>query len=278
METSSSSGLEINTSTVRKILVDFIRDEVTNTGFQKGVIGLSGGVDSSLAAFLAAEALGKQNIIGVIMPYRTSSPDSITDAQSVAAMLNIHSEVVDITPMVDAYLERASNADNVRRGNVAARQRMIVLYDISSRERALVIGTSNKTEILLGYGTLFGDTACAINPLGDLYKTQVWELASAIGVPKPIVEKKPSADLWTGQTDEGELGFSYKLVDRLLFAMVDQQKTTEELLEMGFEKNFIIKVQELVRRNHFKRRPPLVAKISHRTVNIDFRYARDWGM
>lgn len=279
METSGSSekSLRLNTGTVRKILVDFIRDEVTNAGFGKAVVGLSGGVDSSLVACLASEALGKKNVVGVIMPYKTSSPDSLTDARAVATMLDIRSEAVDITPMVDAYVSGLAAVDNVRKGNICARQRMIVLYDISSRESGLVIGTSNKTEILLGYGTLFGDTACAINPLGDLYKTQVWQLAEAMGVPENIVAKKPSADLWTGQTDEGELGFSYKLVDRLLYAMVDEQRSPDDLHELGFEKNFVIKVQNLVRRNQFKRRPPLIAKISHRTVNVDFRYARDWG-
>lgn len=280
METSSrsTSSLTINSDVVRKLLVGFIRDEVQNAGFEKGVIGLSGGVDSAVVAFLAVEALHKQNVIAVLMPYRTSSPDSAKDAADVAAMLGIKHEMIDITPMVDAYLGLQKDLNNIRRGNVMARQRMIVLYDISQREQALVIGTSNKTEILLGYGTLYGDTACAIDPLGDLYKTQVWQLAEALRVPRNIVEKKPSADLWIGQTDEDELGFSYKLVDKLLFAMIDERRSMEELLELGFEKNLILKVQDLVQRNQFKRRPPLIAKVSHRTVNVDFRYPRDWGM
>jgi NAD+ synthase len=155
---------------------------------------------------------------------------------------------------------------------------MIVLYDVSARDSALVIGTSNKTESLLGYGTLWGDVACAINPLGDLYKTQIWQLAEHLGVPKQLIEKKPSADLWAGQTDEGELGFSYRDVDRLLYAIVDERRTDAELLTMGFDEKFIHRVETMVRRNQFKRRPPLVAKISHRTVNVDFRYARDWGI
>lgn len=280
METSSRSvsNLQINTKTVTKLLVEFIRDEVRNAGFQKGVIGLSGGVDSTVAAFLAVEALGRQNVVGVIMPYKTSSPDSKKDAETVAGILGVRREIVDITPMVDAYINSRPDLDTVRKGNVMARQRMIVLYDISHREQALVIGTSNKTEILLGYGTLYGDTACAINPIGDLYKTQVWQLAEALGVPKNIIEKQPTADLWIGQTDEGELGFSYKLVDKLLFAMVDERRSMDELIDMGFERNFIIKVQNLIQRNQFKRRPPLIAKISHRTVDVDFRYPRDWGI
>ncbi len=280
METSgkSSNDLLLNTGTVRQLLVSFTRDEVTNAGFTKGVLGLSGGVDSAVAAYLAAEALGKKNVTAVLLPYATSSPDSLKDAETVIQLLGIRRELVDITPMVDAYLERIPGMDKVRKGNIMARQRMIVLYDISQREKALVIGTSNKTEILLGYGTLFGDTACAVNPLGDLYKTQVWQLAEALGVPKNIIEKKPSADLWQGQTDEDELGLTYKKVDQLLYNMIDERRTPAELVELGFEKNFIGRVHLLVQRNQFKRRPPLIAKISHRTVNVDFRYPRDWGI
>lgn len=280
METSSKSSdnLHLNTDTVKKILVGFIRDEVTNAGFSKGILGLSGGVDSTVAAFLTAEALGKNNVVAALMPYKTSSPDSRQDAEAVVRLLGIRHEVVDISPPVDGYLDGSRDSDKVRKGNVMARQRMIVLYDISHREQGLVIGTSNKTEILLGYGTLFGDTACAINPIGDLYKTQVWQLAEALGVPKNIVEKKPSADLWQGQTDEGELGFAYKAVDRLLYSMIDERRDTDELIALGFEKNFILKVRNLVQVNQFKRRPPLIAKISHRTVNVDFRYPRDWGI
>lgn len=280
METAGkySASLKLDTAIVRRILVGFIRDEVTNAGFAKGVIGLSGGVDSALVAHLASEALGKENILAAILPYKSSSPDSAADAACVVEKLGIRSETVDITPMVDGY--PASNGDigDVRRGNLMARARMIVLYDLSARENALVIGTSNKTEILLGYGTQFGDTACAINPIGDLYKTQVWDLAAAIGVEPRIVEKKPTADLWAGQTDEAELGFSYRLVDRLLFAMIDERRTDDELTGLGFEKFFIQKIRLMVQRFQFKRRPPLIAKISSRTVNIDFRYPRDWGV
>lgn len=279
METSGigQADLKLDLRVVRQLLVQFIQDEVGNAGFSKGVVGLSGGVDSALVLLLTAEALGKENTLAVLLPYRSSSPDSAEDAMSVVRQAGVRSETVDITPMVDPFLLRNGTMDNVRKGNVMARQRMIVLYDLSARERALVIGTSNKSELMLGYGTQHGDTACAINPVGDLYKTQVWRLARELGVPGKIVEKKPTADLWAGQTDEGELGFSYKLVDRLLYYMVDERRSDVELIERGFEKNLIAKVKELVRRNQFKRCPPVIAKISHRTVNVDFRYPRDWG-
>jgi NAD+ synthase len=185
---------------------------------------------------------------------------------------------VDITPMVEPHVRRIGPAENIRAGNVMARERMIVLYDLSQRDKALVFGTSNKTELLLGYGTLHGDMACAINPLGDLYKSQVWQLARALGLPERVVTKMPSADLWDGQTDEGEFGFTYADADRLLYCMVDQRRTDEECAAAGFSEEFIRRLRPMVSRSQFKRRPPLIAKISHRTVNIDFRYARDWGI
>ena len=279
METSGPhADLSLNTAVVRSFLVRFLADEVRSAGFTHGVVGLSGGVDSAVTAFLAAEALGRENVTAVMMPYRASSRESLLDAQLVVDALGVRSSTVDITPMVDPYIESQHVEDRVRAGNVMARQRMIVLYDFSARERALVLGTSNKTELLLGYGTLFGDMASAVNPLGDLYKTQVWQLAAGIGVPERIVQKKPSADLWSGQTDEGELGFSYADVDRLLFAMIDERHTDEELVAIGFDGRFIRTVRAMVQKSQFKRRPPVVAKISHRTVNVDFRYARDWGL
>jgi NAD+ synthase len=279
METSAPhADLSLNAALVRTLLVKFIRDETRNAGFERGTVGLSGGIDSAVTAYLAAEAIGKENVRGVIMPYKLSNPDSAADAQQVAGLLGIAAETVDITPMVDAYLGSSHVTDKVRAGNVMARQRMIILYDISARDHSLVLGTSNKTESMLGYGTLFGDMACAINPIGDLYKTQIWELAGHLGIPQPIIDKKPTADLWTGQTDEGELGFTYREVDRLLYCMIDERRSEAELVALGFGEAFIRRVATMVQRNQFKRRPPVIAKVSHRTVNVDFRYARDWGI
>jgi NAD+ synthase len=273
-----NNGLALNAGMVRGLLVQFLRDETNNAGFRRGVLGLSGGVDSAVSAFLAAEALGKENTIAVMMPYRASNPKSLEDANAVVAKLGIRSEVIDISPMVDAYCEAWKVTDRVRRGNVMARMRMVALYDVSARERGLVIGTSNKTEIMVGYGTLFGDTASAINPIGDLYKTQVWQLAGELGVPKQIIDKTPSADLWEGQSDEDELGVSYSRLDLLLYHLVDERRNDEELQKLGFEREIVDRVKTMIQKNQFKRRLPLIAKISYRTVNVDFRYARDWGI
>ena len=273
----TGNGLDLNVAMVRELLVQFLRDESKNAGFHRGVIGVSGGVDSAVSAFLTSEALGNENTVGVIMPYRTSNPKSVEDAKTVIDRLGIRSEVVDISSMVDGYCDTWKVTDKVRRGNVMARMRMIVLYDISARERALVIGTSNKTEIMVGYGTLFGDTASAINPIGDLYKTQVWQLARALGIPQQVVEKIPTADLWEGQSDEEELGSTYARLDALLYHLVDERRNDEELQKLGFDAVFVDRVKTLIQKNQFKRRPPLIAKVSYRTVNVDFRYARDWG-
>ncbi len=276
--TISGKELLLNPAFVRKMLVDFVKDQIHNAGFTKAVIGLSGGVDSAVSAYLAAEALGSENVFAVMMPYSSSSPESKADAESVVKELKVHSETVDITPMVDPFIVSQHIKDNVRRGNIMARMRMIVLYDRSLHYDALVVGTSNKTEIMLGYGTLFGDMACAVNPLGDLFKTQVWQLAETLGVSRKIIDKKPTADLWQDQTDEGELGFRYNDVDRLLYYMIDERRRDDELKAMGFERSFVAKIKKRVKQNQFKRRLPVVAKISQRTVNVDFRYVRDWGI
>ena len=266
-----------NAPVLRRILVAFIRNEVRKVGVERVVLGLSGGVDSSLAAFLAAEALGPENVLGIRMPYSASSQESLDHAALVADATGIVMKTVPITPQIDAYFAAIPDATPLRRGNKMARERMTILYDHSASWRALVLGTSNKTELLLGYGTLHGDMASALNPLGDLYKTQVWGLSEHVGVPAPIIEKQPSADLWQGQTDEHELGFEYREVDRLLYLMVDERFEDEELVAAGFAPAFVARVGAMVQRSQFKRRLPVIAKVSARTIDRDFRYARDWG-
>ena len=269
--------LTINTELARTILTGFIRTEITRVGFKRALVGLSGGLDSALSCFLAAEALGPENVLAVRMPYKTSSPDSLEHAQLVIDLLGVQSITIPITEMADGIIHQFPDMDRVRMGNVLARMRMIVLYDQSGVFNGLVVGTSNKTEILLGYSTLYGDSACALNPLGDLYKTQLRQLATAMNVPKVIVEKAPTADLWAGQTDEGELGFTYAEVDKLLYLLVDERYTPAECLDAGFARQFVDSVVARIRRYHFKRIMPPVAKLSNRTVGYDFLYLRDWG-
>jgi NAD+ synthase len=269
--------LQINPALVERILIGFIQDEVRKVGFERVVIGLSGGVDSSLAATLAVRALGPANVKGLLLPYRTSDPSSLRDAEAMVNQLGIPHEVVDISPEIDAYFARYPDADPARRGNKMARERMTILYDHSWAFRALVLGTSNKTELLLGYGTIYGDMASAVNPIGDLYKTQVWQLADGVGVPTAIVQKAPSADLWAGQTDEVELGFQYREVDRLLYYLIERRYTVAELEREGFNRAFIDVVVQKVRDSQYKRRLPVIAKLSSRTIDRDFRYPRDWG-
>lgn len=270
--------LQIQCELATRLLVEFIRDETRKVGFDRLVLGLSGGLDSSVVALLAARAVGPHNVTAAILPYRTSDPGSSRDGRAVGSLAGVETVEIDITPMVDPYFERyAPDADPVRRGNKMSRERMSILYDLSARDRALVIGTSNKTELLLGYGTLHGDMASAINPIGDLYKTQVRQLARFLGVPDAIVGKHPSADLWVGQTDEQELGFTYAEVDLLLYHMVDLRWSREELAAGGYDPSFVDKVETMVRVSQYKRTPPLIAKLSERTIHRDFRYARDWG-
>lgn len=269
--------IPLNAPVFRRILVAFIRNEVRKVGVERVVLGLSGGVDSSLAAFLAAEALGPKNVLGIRMPYSASSKESLEHAELVAEATGIAMRTIEITPQIDAYFARFPDATPLRRGNKMARERMTILYDHSASWRGLVLGTSNKTELLLGYGTLHGDMASALNPIGDLYKTQVWDLSEHVGVPSPVVEKQPSADLWQGQTDERELGFEYRAVDRLLYLMIDERWEDEDILAAGVEPAFLERVRGLVQRSQFKRRLPVIAKVSARTIDRDFRYARDWG-
>ena len=269
--------LAINPRVVRQLLVNFIRQEVGKTGYPRGVVGLSGGVDSSLVAYLAAEALGKENLVGVLMPYRTSDPQSEADAQTVVAALGIPSRRLEITGLVEPYFAACPGLNQRRRGNIMARARMLVLYDQAADVGGLVIGTSNRTETLLGYTTVYGDNAAAIHPIADLFKAQVRQLATAVGVPQGIVHKAPSADLWAGQTDEGELGFTYNEADQILFLLYDQRHPAAEVAALGFDAGLVQRIVQLVQRNQFKRQPPVIAKVGPRTVGLDFLYARDWG-
>jgi NAD+ synthase len=269
--------LDINAGLVRSILTRFIHDEVTRTGMSRAVINLSGGIDSAIACYLAVEALGAENVLALRLPYKSSSADSLEHARLVTDALGIAVKTIPITEMADALINLDSNMSNVRKGNIMARCRMIIAYDQSESFKGLVIGTGNKTELLLGYSTLFGDSACALNPIGDLYKTQIRQLSRAMGVPQPIIDKPPSADLWTGQTDEGELGFTYEDVDKLLYLLVDQRYNPEDCIAAGFQEEFVRSVVIRIRRYQFKRVMPPIAKISSRTISYDFIYMRDWG-
>ncbi len=269
--------LAIDTDLARQILSGFIKTELHRAGYEHAVVGLSGGIDSALSCYLAAEALGPQNVLAVRMPYKSSSADSLEHAQMVIDYLGVPATTIPITDLVEPLFQHDPQMSSLRRGNIMARARMIVLYDQSEVFKGLVIGTGNKTEILLGYTTLYGDSACALNPLGDLYKTQVRQLARAMGVPEPILTKPPTADLWKGQTDEGELGFTYAEVDKLLYLLVDQRYSPQDCIEAGFSTGFVNKVVEKIRRSHFKRVLPPIAKLSNRTVGYDFLYLRDWG-
>ncbi len=270
------ADLSLDLPATVRILEGFLQTEVRRTGRSRVVIGLSGGVDSAVAATLAVRALGPGAVHGVLMPWRDSSRDSLRDAESLVGQLGITAEKVDITPMVDAFLAAAGKANAMRLGNVMARLRMILLYDRSEVHRALVLGTSNKTELLLGYGTLHGDMASALNPIGDLYKTQVRALAAFLKVPARIRRKPPSADLWPDQSDEQELGFSYDVVDRILALRVDARASVPAVVEAGFDPAVVARVDRMVVCSQFKRRLPIIAKVSTRSVGWDFRYPRDW--
>lgn len=262
---------------VRRVMCGFIRNELHRAGFKKAVLGLSGGIDSTVVCYLAAEALGPENVWAVMMPYKTSSEATRDHSRLVVERLGVPHAEIPITQQIDAYFAQFPEASQLRRANKCARERMTVLYDQSAAVGGLVLGTSNKSELLLGYGTQFGDMASALNPVGDLYKTQLRELAVELNVPAEILAKPPSGDLWVGQTDEDELGFRYADVDRLLYLLVDRRHTPAEVLSFGFSAPFVQRVTRLVQLNHYKRRLPVICKLSHRTPDRDFRYARDWG-
>jgi NAD+ synthase len=280
--------LRIDTDVARRVIAGFIRGQLRQAGFERAVLGLSGGIDSALVAFLVAEAIGPEQLLCLMLPYRTSSPASRADAEEVVARLGCASRLVDISPIVDGYFgsgagatgepgaggPEAVGASALRRGNFMARARMMVLYDASVSWGGLVVGTGNKTESLIGYTTLFGDSACAFNPVGDLYKTQVRQLSLAVGVPDAIVRKAPSADLWPGQTDETEAGFTYHELDRLLFWMIDRRRSAAELEAMGFDPGVVARIERMVAGSEFKRQVPPVAKLGPRTAGVDYLYPR----
>lgn len=275
--------LHINCEVVERMLLEFCRREVRKVGLEKVVVGLSGGIDSAVSLYLGARALGPENTIAVLMPYATSSQASLDDAMACVDDLGLPYHVVTISDQIDAYygldvVPQDDSPENLqlRRGNKMARERMTILYDFSQYYGALVLGTSNKSELLLGYGTLHGDMAHALNPIGDLYKTQVRQLAAHLGVPEPILVKPPTADLYTGQTDEAQIGYSYAAIDAAFVHLIEERLPPEQVVAMGFETEFIRRVMRMVQRSQFKRRLPVIAKISERTIDRDFRYSRDW--
>ncbi len=269
--------MKINCAFVERVLCAFIREELSRWGFGRAILGLSGGLDSAVCAALATRALGADNVLGLILPYGDLAAQDAVDAADFARRLKIRSRTINIAPMVDAYFALEPSAERKLLGNKMSRERMSILYDWSAREKALILGTSNKTELMIGYGTVHGDMACAINPLGDLYKTQVHRLAEHLEIPQAIRDKAPTAGLWTGQTDEGEIGLTYDELDRILFALVDRRLSPAEAAAEGLAPDAVERVWGLVRGTEFKRRMPPIAKLSGRTVGLDFLYPYDWG-
>ena len=265
----TAPSLAIDPVLVETWLVRFIKDEMSRRGFEKAVVGVSGGVDSAVTATLAARALGAGNVVGVRMPYRTSSPDSMAHAQLVIDALGIAERTVDISAAVDGYLKLEPEADARRRGNVMARTRMIVLFDLSAKIHGVPLGTGNKSERLLGYFTWHADDAPPINPVGDLFKTQVWALARHLGIPDEIVDKPASADLVAGQTDEADFGVSYAVADQILSWLLAGYRP-EELVARGFERDQIELVTKRLEGTHWKRKLPTVAMLSQTAIGESY--------
>jgi len=267
--------MNIDPEFVEKVLTRFIKDEWGRAGFRKAVLGLSGGLDSAVCAGLASRALGPRNVLGLILPMGRAFPEEVADARDVAATFGIRTKTIDISPQIEAYFSAHPTTNRVLKGNKMARERMSILYDHSAREKALVLGTSNKTELLIGYGTLHGDMASAFNPIGDLYKTQVRTLARRLGVPDRCLSKRPTAGLWPGQTDEDEIGLTYETIDRILYELVDLRKSRTEVAASGLNPADIDRVVSMMKKSEFKRKLPPIAKISFRTIGHDFLYAHD---
>jgi len=268
--------MKINCRLVTRILTNFIREESKKAGFERVILGLSGGLDSTVCAHLAVQAMGAEKALALIMPYKNIDAEGIQLAEKVSKILKITYKKIDISPQIDAYYSAFPTDSQLLKGNKMARERMSILYDFSAREKALILGTSNKTELLIGYGTIHGDMACGINPIGDLYKTQLRELGRYLKIPEEILTKKPTAGLWAGQTDEEEIGLKYEELDLILYHLVDLRQSPDELIKAGFEEVKVKKTVELIKKSEFKRKMPPIAKLSNRTIGHDFLYPYDW--
>ncbi|MCK4874972.1 MAG: NAD+ synthase [Sulfurimonas sp.] len=255
-------------------LQHFLDNEVRKTGLNSVVLGLSGGLDSAVVAVLAQRVF-KDNLLCVKMPSQYSSQSSLDDADELCRDFSINVITASIEPMLKVYEESNPNMSNLRKGNLSSRLRMTTLFDISARENALVLGTSNKSELMLGYGTLYGDLSSAVNPIGDLYKSEVYELAEYLGVSKSIIKKPPSADLWDGQSDEADLGYTYAQLDEAMKLYVEDRLSKEEIVEYGCDRDMTDMIINRIFRNQFKRKMPVIAKLTSRTINHDFNYPRD---
>lgn len=267
--------LKLNLEFAKDLIVSFIKEEKEKIGLKNGVVPLSGGIDSTLVTYLATLALGNENVFVINMPYGELGKKGKEDSIKICETLNIKYEIIDIKPIVDRYFEIESMSD-LRKGNFMARMRMAIVFDKAKKYDGFVIGCSNKSELLVGYSTWYGDMAASVLPIGDLYKTQVRMLAKYLGVPEFILNKIPSAELWEGQTDEGELGISYDELDKILFLIVDKRLSVKEVIKKGFSEEKVKRVKKMIINSHFKRRFPPIPKLSDRTVGIDFLYFRDY--
>jgi len=272
---------ELNYELVSKSLIYFLKKEIERIGFTDAVLGLSGGLDSALVCFLAKEALGSKNVTGLLLPYKSSSKSSIDDAMKVVEATGINYHKLEISEAVDAIkkhnMVNPEKSTAGRMGNIMARIRMVTIFDYSFATNSIVLGTSNKSELALGYATLFGDVASAINPIGDLYKTQIFKLAEYLGIPDTIINKPPSADLWEGQTDENEIGYTYEQIDPVLYQFLEKRKTKKQLYDLGFKKELVDFIDRKIITMHYKRKIPVIAKLTSRTFGVDFLYAKDIG-
>jgi len=250
-------------------IVDFIKRKFIEANLENAIIGLSGGIDSAVSAALSVKALGKDHVFAIMMPYKNSNPASLTDALAVAESLHIEHKVMDITPMVDAYFTiYEPDADNLRRGNRMARERMCILFDYSAKMKGMVIGTGNRSEIMTGYFTQHGDGACAFEPIGNLYKTEVREIARMLELPDIVISKHPTADLWDGQTDESEMGITYRILDEILYLKTEKSLNNQLIINMGYTEKDVETVSKLIRRSEFKRHLPEIPGIVDKSYEI----------